>query len=240
MRVTLIALLFLLSGAKAQSAPIAGAAIQGWFYDSDSHAMNVHIVNTGDKAITAYELKVVTVDSGGNSSTGGHGRDFLNSVAFLERFKGTPDEETMRKQVGPESIPAGGSYDEKIGLPPGFRDFSVTLEAVAFADRTITGNQKAIDLLIQIRKANAASIAKAAELINKSATAEQAETAIKNWNDTYQATPHPKLEVQPGDLEGIVEDLKRLPNKAAINEYLAAKEREQRMWEANSNLEVTQ
>ena len=33
-RVTLIALLFLLSGAKAQSAPIAGAAIQDWYYGS--------------------------------------------------------------------------------------------------------------------------------------------------------------------------------------------------------------
>src|SRR5215469_16815024 len=56
-RVTLIALLFLLSGAKAQSAPIAGAAIQDWYYDAANNVVNLRIVNQTDKAITAFVLK---------------------------------------------------------------------------------------------------------------------------------------------------------------------------------------
>jgi hypothetical protein len=223
----------------AIGAGVTGAAIEGWLYDSESNAMNVHIVNTGEKAITAFELNLTITDSAGHSSTGGYGRDFLNNVAALERFKGTPEEEAMRQQVGPLSIPPGGSYDEKVGVPPGFRDFSATLEAVAFRDYTVSGNKEAIDRLITIRKANAAAIVKATELIKKSATTEEAETAIQKYHDTYRATPHEKLEMQRGDLEGIIDDLKQLPDKAAVNEYVAAKDRERSMWEANSNLEVT-
>jgi len=229
--VTLIALLFL-SGAKAQSAPIAGAAIQGWYYDTTDHLVNLRVINTGEKVITAFTLDLTITTSDGVSHNKWT-RDFLNSVAFAASG-GTPS--------GPGPIPVGGSYDEKIGVPPDFKDFSAALILVAFADKTASTTERAaLQHLIDVRNANAAAIEKATELVNRSATTADAQVAIQNWHDTYKATPHGTFEIQTGDLEGIIEDLKQLPDKAAVENYLSAKQRERQLWIENAKLkEVAQ
>ena len=134
---TKIALVFVLfvSIPLARSAPIEGAATQGWYYDAENHVVSLRIVNTSDVPITAFVLAVAVTDSNGPSE-GGLIRDFLNHAVFVERYKGTGE---ASKRGGLESIPARGTSDEKVGVPADFRDFVATLTVVAFADKTASG-----------------------------------------------------------------------------------------------------
>ena len=89
-------------------------------------------MNTSDVPITAFVLAVTVTDSNGPSE-GGLIRDFLNHAVFfgaLQRNRGS------LQSRGTESIPARGTYDEKIGVAADFRDFAATLTVVAFADKT--------------------------------------------------------------------------------------------------------
>jgi hypothetical protein len=222
----------LLWGGVAHSAPIAGAAVH-WYYDETDHLINLRLDNTSDKVITAFTLDLTVTTNDNRTSHSKWTRDFLNSVAYAASG-GTPS--------GPGPIPVKGSYDEKIGVPPGFKDFNAVLVLVAFEDKTaFTTDKEVLQHLIDVRNANAAAIEKATELVNKHATTAEAQVAIKNWHDTYKATPHQKFEIQTGDLEGIIEDLKQLPDKAAVENYLAAKNREAILWRDSAKLkEVTQ
>jgi len=233
MRIGLLILLLGFSASIARSHPITGAVLQGWYYDQQDHLISLRVVNTGDKIITAFTLDVTITDSDGSSSHSRWTRDFLNSVAYAESG-GQPR--------GPAPIPVGASYDEKIGVSPNYKDFSATLILAVFADKTAsTTDSAALQDLMNIRSANAAAIDKATELINASATLADAQVAIKNYRDTYKATPHEKLEMQTGDLENIANDLKALPDKAAVKDYLTAKKRERDLWFESAKLqEVTQ
>src|SRR6516165_6263038 len=142
----------------------------------------------------------------------GEERHLLNGAAFLERFKGTQYEDwVQRDSTAP--IPAHSSYEEKIGVGLGFRDFSATLIAVIYVDNTAQATDgHAIPLMISIRESNIRAIDKAIEIINSSATPQDAATALRKYAAVYQATPHsdPSLALQVGDLEGIAQDLEHL------------------------------
>ena len=200
-------------------------------------------MNTNDVPITAFVLAVTVTDSNGPSE-GGLIRDFLNPAVFLERYKGTGE---ASKRGGLESIPARGTYDEKIGVPADFRDFAATLTVVALADKTASAvSSEALQELIDMRNANAAGIAKGIEIINASASETEAEANIQKYNQTYDAAPHDKLVLDTGELEIMLADLKNLdawkqPNGSdsdALKTFLAAKERERVIWADNAKLQL--
>ena len=240
----LVALLF--SGTLARSAPVEGAAIQGWYYDAPNHVVSLRVVNTGDVPITAFILNMTITDSNGPSESGLI-RDFLNHAVFLERNKGTQYDESFKNQVLPESIPVGGGYDEKVTVPQDFKDFSVTLTVAAFADKTASAvSPEAFAELIDIRKANAAGIAKGIQIINATASETDAEANIRKYRDTYDATPHDKIELDAGELKIILDDLTHIAalkqpdgsDSDALKTYLAAKERERVIWADNAKLQL--
>src|SRR5258708_23497480 len=108
------ALLF--SAHFARSAPI-GAVVQTWHFDSQTSTVTVTIVNTSQKDITAFNLSLkITYQSGVSEYQ--LSRDLLNNAVLLERDKGTPNEQSIRQQLGPVAIPVRGSYDEEIPVPP--------------------------------------------------------------------------------------------------------------------------
>ena len=168
---------------QVRPAPIQGAAIQGWTYDAPTHTVNVRILNTGNKDITAYILDVTETDAAWPSEY--HTlRDFLNNTVFLERIKGTANEESLKKRITSESIPVGGSFDEKLTVSPTFKTIDVTLEAVAFADKTAEAvSKEAFGQLVASRKSTIASIDKAVEIINSSGTLSEAELNVQKAYD---------------------------------------------------------
>jgi hypothetical protein len=233
---------------QVRPAPIQGAAIQGWTYDAPTHTVNVRILNTGNKDITAYILDVTETDAAWPSEY--HTlRDFLNNTVFLERIKGAANEESLKKYVTAESIPAGGSFDEKLAVAPTFKTIDLKLEAVAFSDQTAQAlSKEPFEQLAASRKATIAAIDKAIEVINSSATLAEAEANMQKTYDAYQATNHTSLDdMDPGELLSIVDHLKQLPvsgssEKDALAQYVALKQRERSIFAAQSNLklEVTQ
>src|SRR6267378_1548027 len=123
-----LAVALLLSANLARSAPI-GAVVQTWHFDPHTSTVTVTIVNTSQKDITAFNLSLkITYQSGVSEYQ--LSRDLLNNAVFLERYKGTPNEQSIRQQVGPVAIPVGGSYDEKIPVQPDFKDFEAVLDVV--------------------------------------------------------------------------------------------------------------
>jgi len=227
---------------QARLAPVTGAVIQHWIYDAPTRTVNVRILNTGNKPITAYILDVVETNADGPSES--HAlRDFLNNTVFLERIKGTANEESLKKHVtGP--IPVSGSYDEKLTVSKTFKTIDLTVEAVAFSDKTAEAvSTEAFGQLVASRKSTIASIDKGLEVINASGTLAEATANIQKAYDADQATTHTSLDTNPGELLSIVNDLKQLPNrfaglseKDALANYVALKQRERSIFAAQADL----
>jgi hypothetical protein len=229
----------LFAGGVAHSAPIVGAAVQGWVYDAQTHTVSVRILNTSDKIINAFTLYVVQTD--GNGVSNYHlMRDFLDTTAFFERVKDATNADALRQSAGPDSIPVGGSFDEKLTVAPTFKTLEVTLEAVAFTDGTASAlSKQAIQPLIDQRKAKVATIDKATEVINASSTQTEAATNLQKVFDANQATTHTSTSfgMHPGELHSIISDVEQLPDGALLD-YIAEKQRERSLFVGQSNLKV--
>jgi len=233
----------------ARSAPITGAAIQGWYYDSPNDAVHLRIVNIGDKPITAFSLQMTVTYDNGIPVQIGWTRDFLNTSTFLERFKGTPNESVFRAKAGPESIPVAGSYDETIAVAPNLRDFSATLTVVAYADKNAEAvSKEALESLIDMRESMVASIDKTTEVINASQTHGEAAANIQKMQKAWQAAVHEgKPDLHPGELDSIATDLDHNlplwspPNASeseTIKNFLSVKQRERAIWADQAKLKL--
>lgn len=232
----LLLFLTLLIPLRTTANPVTGAAIQGWYYDAPTNTVNVRIVNTSDKSITAFILDITETDA--NTSNYHLMRDFLDTAAFLEQVKDATNADAIRQSTGPESIPVGGSFDQKLPVPPTFKTINVTLEAVAFADGTASAiSKEAIQPLIDQRKAKVATIDKAISIISISSTQAEAAASLQKVFDADQATQSNSLGVHPGELSSIIFALKQLPN-GSLSDYVAKKERERSIFAGHTDLKV--
>jgi hypothetical protein len=243
-----IALLF--SAHFARSAPI-GAVVQTWHHDPQTNMVTVTIVNTSQKDITAFNLSL-KITYQGSVSQYQWMHDLLNNAVFLDRFKGTAGEQRLREAVGEGSIAVGAGYNEKISVNPDFKDFEAVLDVIAFSDKTVeTTNAAAMQRFVEQRKATAASIQKADEIIGRvlaDATITSphvtAATEVQKHLDAWKATTHyDALDLSEAELVGIVRDLKNTSAaKGSRNEteylqgYIAAKEKERLVWTDQAQL----
>jgi hypothetical protein len=245
-----LAIALLLSSHVARSAPI-GAVVQTWHHDPQTNLVTVTIVNTSQKDITAFNLSLkITYQSGVSQYQ--WLRDLLNNAVFLERYKGTPNEQSIRQQLGPVAFPAGGSYDEKIPVQPDFKDFEAVLDVVAFSDKTAEAtNATALGRLVAQRKATALSIQKAVEIIDgvladSTVTNPHGEAATKVQKrlDAWKATVHyDVVDMDEGELIGMVRDLKNVPAVRGsrsetdyLKTYIDMKEKERATWADQAQL----
>src|SRR6201987_179149 len=188
MRVPFLLFVSLISAGVARSHPLSGAVVQTWNYDPQSRLITIRILNTSDKDITALGVAAnfTFTDKAGQDQVS-HVillPDFLVQKVSLDRVRGTPEEERLLS--GPEVLPAGGTYEEKTGVPPGFKDFSATIDVVVYADKTAeTTNPHALQVLINARKGRAAAIQKAqhimAEYPDRLEAAAEAQKALDAW-----------------------------------------------------------
>ncbi len=243
-------LVLLFSAQVTRSGPL-GAEVQTWHYDPQTHIVTVRIVNTSQKEITAFNLSLeVTIP--GLVSRYQVMHDFLGAATVLDRFKGTPYEQHLIARGHQASLAVGGSYDEKVPVQPGFKDFKVVLDVVAFADKTAEAtNPAALQRLIQQRTAMATSIQKANELIaaaiadstdmNPHATAS---SRVQKMLSAWKATTHyDVIDMNEGELLGIIQHLNQVPSfKGDLSEteylqtYMAMKAKEQAMWRDQAQL----
>jgi hypothetical protein len=235
------ALLLLVSFAR--SAPtITGAAVQTWHYDPQSHLITVRILNTSDKDITALGIAAnfTFTDKAGQDQVS-HVillPDFLVQKVLLDMVRGTSEEDKLRAQLGPEVLPAGGTYEEKTGVPPGgFKDFSATIEVVVYADKTAEAtNPDALQALIDTRKRRAAAIQKAQEIMAAHPDRLEAAAEAQKALDTWRATSPHRSDMDETEFHNIVAQLKQNPN---LKELQARKERERAFWTDEASIVQT-
>jgi hypothetical protein len=216
-------LLLLLLPALGLSAP-QGATIQSWYHDPGDDLIHIRVVNTSEQPITAYVLALP------NSTLV---RDFINDTTLIERYRGTGDEDQIRRHVsGP--IPPGGYYDELVAPQA---TFHASVEAVVFADRTTTGDRADVQLVVAQRRATVAAIDAAVKIISSSSTPAAAADLIQKMLDAWKAGTQ-EHRVSPAELEIIVRDLRQLHEP--LEDYAAAKLRQRDIWAAEARLEVNQ
>jgi hypothetical protein len=245
---TIIAVLsifvFGLGVTSLRASPPTGAAIQTWHYDPQTNVVTVRILNTSKRDITAFNLSLkITYPSGVSEYE--WRRDLLNNAVILDRFKGTPNEQQVVKAFGNKaSIPIGGSYDDQIPVQVGLKGFEAVLDVVAYSDKTVEAtNTVALLALIEQRKATAASIQTANEIIRNVAgdstvTAPHVIAAerVQKLLDAWKATPHyDVLDMSSSQLSSIVHDLKQTPPDQ-LQAYIAAKEKERATWADQAQL----
>lgn len=251
MKQLFLALALLFSAHVARSAPL-GAVVQTWHYDPASNSVAVTVVNTSDKDITAFNLSLKVTYASGQVTAYQWRHDFLGVATLLESVAGTPSEQNLEKQVGPTSIPARGSYDQKIPVGPNLRDFEAVLDVVAFSDKTAEAtNQQALQQLIASRKAKAATIQKA----NETVAAVLADTTVKSPHEAAAAKVQGVLDawktqvhydapdMDEGEFISIVRDLNQTSLRRGnasepeyLKTYMALKAKEQATWRENARL----
>jgi hypothetical protein len=240
MKKTIILLLcFLGFAGVARSHPIAGAVVQTWNYDPQSGLITMRILNTSDKDITALAVAAdFTVTDKAGQDQVSHVillPDFLVEKVLLDMVRGTPGEENLRARLhAPEILPAGGTYEEKTGVPPGFKDFSATIELVVYADKTAEAtNPDILQVVINARKLRASAIQKAQEIMAAHPDRLEAAAEAQKALDTWRATSPDRSDMDEGEFLNIVVSLKQNPNLKALQ---ARKEREKAFWTDQANL----
>jgi hypothetical protein len=226
-----VLVLLLLSSCLARSAPITDVGLGTWRYDAQTHLVTVPILNSSQKSLTAFNLSL-KVTAGGTVSEYQSGRDFLSVALLQERCKDTPKE-----AFGTANISPGGVYEEKLGVPADFENITIVLDMVAFSDKTAEAtNVPALERLVQKRKAIAASIEKASEVIAASAP-ETAANAVHQAKETWKAQEHTALTEDETQYLIIEQDLKQTPPES-VKDYVAIKQKEQAVWLEQSQLRL--
>ena len=223
-----VVVLLLLSSCLARSAPITDVVIQAWRYDPQSQTVFVPIVNNAKKPVTAFNLSL-KVTSGGAVSEYQSGRDFLSVGLLEERFKDAP-----KGSFGAVDIQPGGTYEEKLAVPPDFENISLVLDMVAFNNRTAEAtNVPALERLVQKRKAIAASIEKASGVA--SAAPDTAVNEVHKVKENWKAQEHEVLTEDESQYTIIEQELKQMPAESH-KDYWAMKNKERAAWLEQSQL----
>jgi hypothetical protein len=224
------------SVASAQSPPI-GAVVQTWHYDPQTNMVTLEIINTSHKDITGYNVSIKETYADGHVNSHEMLYDFVGLLAFLQKVQGTPDEANIRKQYGDGLFHPGESRNELIRVQPGLKDFQAWVDAVAYADQTSEAtNSDGLQRLVDHRKTEVSSAQMANEIIktaladpNDPNPAATAATKIQDRITVWEAQQHTTLDLETGELGGVVEELQRISlsktdKRDALNQYLAKSE----------------
>lgn len=214
---SLLLLTFLLFGSQLRASPPA-AVLQRWHYDPQTRMVTMVIANTTGKDITAYDINTTityadhSVDGNPNGS---QMRDMLGAYLFLQRVKGTPDEDRFRKEMelvhGGNGVTLEAYRTLKVVFGPSPKvvtDLQVTINAVAFADGTGEAtNEPALERIREHRNWTLRSHQKAKQIINEVLAdptiqnpAEEAAARLQKFLTQWNARTH-----YNGDVD-IIED----------------------------------
>ena len=241
MRVLFLLFVSLISAGVARSHPLSGAVVQTWNYDPQSRLITIRILNTSDKDITALGIAAnfTLTDKAGQDQVS-HVillPDFLVQKVLLDMVRGTPEEDKLRAQIAPEILPAGGTYEEKTGVPPGFKDFSATIDVVVYADKTAeTTNPSALQVLIDTRKGRAAAIQKAQHIMAEYPDRLEAAAAAQKALDDWRVSSPDHADMNETEFHNIVAQLKQ---NSDLKNLQARKERERVFWTDEANIVQT-
>jgi len=241
MRVLFLLFVSLISAGVARSHSLSGAVVQTWHYDPQTGLITVRILNTSDKDITALAVATNYTYTDRGQDQVSHLLllpDFLVQKVLLDMVRGTPEEERLRARLSePEVLPAGGTYEEKTGVPPGFKDFSATIEVVVYADKTAEAtNPDALQALIDMRKLRAAAIQKAQQIMAAHPDRLEAAAEAQKTLDTWRATSPDRADMDETEFHNIIAQLKQNPD---LKELQARKERERAFWTSEASIVPT-
>lgn len=223
MKVKAVVVLLLLGSCLARSATITDVFIQTWRYDPQGQVVTVPIVNNSQKTITAFNLSLKVI-AGGVTSEYQTERDFLGNGLLQEHYQDTPKE-----TFGTTSILPGQTYTERIAVTSDFENMDMTLDMVAFSDRTAEAtNTGALDRLMQQRRAIAQSIEKA-----NGQDAKQVHQLKENW----KAQEHQALTEDEAQYMIIERQLSQTPPES-LKDYWAWKQKEKVIWLQQSQLRL--
>ncbi len=217
-----------------RSAPVTGAVVQTWHYDSQTNLVTAQIVNVSHKDITAYNISIKETYAGGRPVRSHElMTDTAGEPAFIQELQGTVGEENLRKAlrstggVGDGLFHPGESRKEIIGVQPGLQNFEAVIDVVAYADSTAEAtNNDALQRLISHRKVALTSRQAANDIIkaaladpNDSDPAATAAKQIQNRITVWQAQKHTTLDFEPGVAKGVVDELSVLQRFHPMQSY---------------------
>jgi hypothetical protein len=145
------------STAQMNSATKVGAAVENIRLEDGSKVAFVRIINNSHKDITAFNLSIDVTFKNGKTSHFEHMTDFLPGII----------------SGGREALHSGNSYEVRIDVAPDTELLSANakLDVVAYADLSadVDKNQDALTRLVAIRKSEALTQERSAEIINAAA-----------------------------------------------------------------------
>ncbi|HUJ93385.1 MAG TPA: hypothetical protein VLW46_00320 [Candidatus Bathyarchaeia archaeon] len=229
-------------------AQVKGAVVQTWHYDPRANAVTATIVNLSRKDITGYNISIT--ETYANAPVNKHEMlcDYIARIALLQRVQGTPDEADVRKQFGDGLFHPGESRNEVFGVRAGLTDFQAVVDVVAYADETAdASNNDGLQRLLTHRKAAVASRQIANEILknaladpNDTDPAATAAAKLQQRLTLWKAEPHTTLDFEPGEVKGIVDELKgmsaRHEKRDALDQYLSRREAEVSTLSPHANL----
>jgi hypothetical protein len=221
---------------QARPAPISGATVQTLFHTPSENQMTLRVTNTSTKNITGYILSIHGLTGDGKRTDFHSIYDFLANQMFVARFEGTGNEDYYSKQVGPPFLAPNQNYDEISAMPAtaNYEDISVLITAIAYDDKSAEAiSPEALEPLITTRRAEAAAIQKANEIIAANPDPQAAIKKIKDLRDVSSKSA--RLELNAHTLDMIAEDLQDNPDLKA---YQARRERERAVWADQAQLKL--
>lgn len=182
--------------------------LHSWDIDAAKNTVTLHLINTTGKDITAYNIKI-------RETYGPHtveheiSRDTVALMFNIQDLAGTEAGERLQKQFGNGTFASGTNTDEVVHVQPGLTDFSATVDAVIYADKTVeTSNPEALKRLLDARASFASTILAGNGIIQRAIAnpddPNPAETALKQ----IQALES-HHQGNAGALHELSEDLKR-------------------------------
>ena len=211
------------------------AVLQSWHYDPQTRMVTMVIANLSGKDITAYDFNTTitfadhSVDSG--SRDGSQMRDMLGAYLFLQRVKGTPDEDRLRKEMelvhGGNGVTLEAYHTLKQVFGPSPKvvtDLQVTINAVAFADGTGEAtNEPALERIRESRNWTLRSHQKAKQIINEVLAdptiqnpAEEAAARLQKFLTEWKARTHYNGDVDIIEDASIENDIRNLNGASRV------------------------
>jgi hypothetical protein len=208
------------------AAPPMGAVVQTWHYDAATNTVTARIVNTSEKDITAFNISITEMFADHSVRSHEVLVDMVDTLALLQRVKGTSEEDRIRKDVGDGILPAKRSRDKVFSYPDGkvVTDFQASIDVIAYSDNTAEAtNTAALARLKGHRSAELHSHQKANEIIKSvladssiASPSEEAAARLEKFLTVWRAQSHSsELDLDAGTIEGAVRDLRNAPRIAA-------------------------
>jgi hypothetical protein len=251
------ALAALAQNSLLRASPAIGAVVQTWHYDAQAKAVTVRIANISEKNITAFNISITETFADHSVSSHEMLVDMLAAVELVQRVKGTPDEDRIRRELGDGTLSAHQSREQVFTYADGkvVTDFQGRIDVVAYADGSAEATSTAaLDRLKEHRNAELGSYQKANQILKEvladstiQTPSEEATARLEKFLTVWRAQQHSKVDIEPGTIEAVARDLKNAPHFAAaqhlgeaefLQRYAAEKEQHISMLSRHAQLKT--